>query len=220
MSEKPSSLGGVLIVLVPLIAIAAYLAMSYNGILSSEEEVFTAWAQVESNYQRRADLIPSLIKTVKAYADHERSVIIDATDARVKGLQALTESAQALSHSTEEANKTTLGSKDKLSDEAHMTEINSHQKDVKDHLTAFVMMAEAYPNLKAGDNFMALQDQIEGTENRINVSRLAFNEKAGEFNAAIRRIPGNLMAGLGGFKRKAYFQADAGASKAVIPDFK
>lgn len=219
MSAQKSSLGIVLLLLVPVIAIAAYITVSYNSILTTEEQVFTAWSQVESTYQRRADLIPNLVKTVQTYADHEKSLITDVTDARAEALQSLAGTAQGLSETAEKAGQVTAGSKEKLSDDAHMGQIASVQKDVQEKVTALMVMAEAYPTLRASDNFMALQDQIEGTENRINVARMAFNEKAGEFNASIRRIPGNLVASWGGFKRKAYFQADAGSNKALSVQF-
>lgn len=219
MSTQKSSLGIILILLVPVITIAAYLIHSYNGILTAEEEVLTAWSQVESNYQRRADLVPNLVKTVQAYAGHEKSLITDVTDARAKALQSLTGAAQELTDATATAGSLTSGSKEKLSDETHMAAVAGAQKDVNSRITALMAMTEAYPNLKASDNFLALQDQLEGTENRINIARMTFNERAGEFNASIRRIPGTLVASWGGFKRKAYFQSDAEASKAPALQF-
>lgn len=220
MTIKKSSLGGILLVLVPLIAVTGFLAVTYNSILTSEEEVFTAWSQVESNYQRRADLVPSLVKTVQAYADHEKSLITDVANVRAQALKSLVSSAEELSASAAQATQATIGSKDKLSDEKHLSDISASQREVTEKFTSFIAMTEAYPNLKSADSFMMLQDQIEGTENRINIARMTFNEKAGEFNSSIRRIPGNLVAAWGGFKRKAYFQADKGTNQVSSPQFR
>lgn len=214
-----SGLSVTLFVLVPVILIVGFLSVSYNGIVSKEEEVFGAWSQVESNYQRRADLVPNLVKTVQAYADHERQTLKEVTVERTAWLNPLVESAEGLAAATADADKATVGSKDKLSDEEHMKAVSLSQKAVTDKLTRFMGVVEGYPSLRASDNFLALQDQLEGAENRINTARMAFNDKAREFNASIRRIPGSLMAGLGGFKRKAYFEADQGAEKAPEANF-
>lgn len=220
MSDRPSSgLAVSLLILLPVVAIVAYLAFSYNGIVDDEEEVFTAWSQVESAYQRRADLVPNLVKTVQAFADQEMMAIVAVTDARAEALKALAQSAADAAAASDAATKTTADSKDRLADEQHMGEVARAQKAAADKLTAVIVMTEAYPDLRSSDNFLALQDQLEGTENRINMARIAFNEKAGDFNARIRRIPGSLLAGLGGFKRKAYFKADEGAEKAVPVEF-
>lgn len=216
MHTRTSSLGLILILLLPLMGIAAYLAASYNSILGKEEEVFTAWSQVESTYQRRADLIPGLVKTVQGYAEHEKTVIQNATDARAQAAERLAAAAGALAQA--EAPRAGAGA-DTLGDEGKMAGIARQQKEVGDRIRALMVMSEAYPQLRASDNFLALQDQLEGAENRINVARMAFNEKAGDFNAAIRAIPGNVMAALGGFKRKAYFKADEGAAAAPSVSF-
>lgn len=219
MSKMSSHLASGLFIILPAIAIIGTLSWSYNGIVSKEEEVFSAWSQVESNYQRRADLVPNLVKTVQAYAEHELSAVLIVADARTEGLKALAQAAGQATTAADVAAKTLANSQDKLSDDAHMKDIAAAQKQVGNSITAMMVMAEAYPALRASDNFLALQDQLEGAENRINTARMSFNDKAQVYNAAIRRIPGSLLAGLGGFQRKAYFEADAGAEKAADVNF-
>lgn len=220
MSDKSSSgLAVTLLILLPVVAVVGYLSYSYNGIIDDEEEVFTAWSQVESAYQRRADLVPNLVKTVQAFADQEMMAVVAVTDARAEALKGLTQTAADAAAASDAAAKAAAGGKDLLDDEQRMGDVARAQKAAADKLTAVIVMAEAYPDLRSSDNFLALQDQLEGTENRINMARTAFNAKAGDFNARIRRIPGSLLAGLGGFKRKAYFKADEGADRAVAVEF-
>jgi LemA protein len=143
----------------------------------------------------------------------------DVTEARAAALKSLAQAAEILAAANDEAGKKMIGSKDQLSDEQHMKEVSASQKVVTDKFSQFMLSVEHYPNLRAADNFLVLQDQLEGAENRINIARMAFNDSAKEFNASIRRIPGSLMAGFGNFKRKAYFEADAGAEKAPQVNF-
>ena len=218
-SRFSTGMASILIVLVFTLTVIGYLSYVYNSLTDSEEEVFTAWSQVESNYQRRADLIPNLVKTVRSFAEHEKTVIQNATDARSKNLSDMIQSAADLESTAQSAQKIAADGGKRLTDQTRLQEIDASQKQVKDKMAAFMAIAEAYPNLRAADNFLALQDQLEGTENRINVSRLTFNEKAGQFNASIRRIPGSFMASLGNFQRKAYFKAQEGAARPVAVEF-
>ncbi len=198
------------ILLLGLPAIIWFVA-SYNGLVNREERVLASWAQVESNYQRRTDLIPNLVKSVKAYAEHEGSTFANIAKLR--------EQADLLQSTSEKTRELSQGSLGKLEDEVYMKSLSSAQQKVGEHLKTIMMTVEAYPNLRSSDQFLELQGQIEGTENRINVARMAFNESVGDFNAAIRRMPGSLLAGLGNFHRKAYFKSDEGADKAVKIEF-
>lgn len=219
MSKSSSGLAAGLFIVVPVAAVLGVLAWSYNGLVSKEEAVFSAWAQVESNYQRRADLVPNLVKTVQAYADHELSAIMVVADGRAEALKALAQSASDVAVAARSAGDMAAGGREKLSDEAYVRSVADAQKQAGAKISALMAMAEAYPDLRASDNFMVLQDQLEGAENRINTARMAFNENAQSYNAAIRRLPGSLLATLGGFQRKAYFEADAGAERAPAVGF-
>ncbi len=201
---------GLSILLLALPAIIWFSA-SYNGLVSKEENVLAAWAQVESNYQRRLDLIPNLVKTVKAYAEHEGS-----TFANIAKLREHVDSVQAESNKAAQLSQGSVG---KLDDENYLKSLANAQQKVGENLKSLMVEVEAYPNLRASDQFLELQGQIEGTENRINVARMAFNESVNDFNGAIRRMPGSLVSGLGNFHRKAYFKSDEGADKAVKVEF-
>lgn len=198
------------ILLLALPAIIWFIA-SYNGLVNKEENVLSAWAQVESNYQRRSDLIPALVKTVNAYVEHEGSTMRDITKLR--------QQAAALQGEGTKANELSKGAVGKLNDENYMKSLSAAQQKVGDNLKSLMVQVEAYPNLRASDQFLELQGQVEGTENRINVARMAFNENVNIFNRTIRRVPGSLLAGLGNFHRKAYFQSDEGTNKAAKMDF-
>jgi LemA protein len=173
---------------------------SYNGLVSSEEEVIAAWAQVQNVYQRRADLIPQLVETVKGAASFERGTLTDVIEARSK------------------ATRITVDEKI-LNDPEKFAQFQAAQGEVSSALARLLVSVEAYPELKANENFLALQSQLEGTENRIAVERRRFNETAQGFNARIRRLPTALVARLGGFERKAYFEADPTAQKAPQVNF-
>lgn len=201
---------GLSILLLALPAIIWFTA-SYNGLVSKEENVLAAWAQVESNYQRRLDLIPNLVKTVKAYAEHEGSTLANIAKLR--------EHVDAVQAESSKAAQLSQGSVGKLDDEAYLKSLANAQQKVGENLKNLMVEVEAYPNLRASDQFLELQGQIEGTENRINVARMAFNESVNDFNGAIRRMPGSLVSGLGNFHRKAYFKSDEGADKAVKVEF-
>ena len=217
MPENRSSsglLGLALFVFAPLIAVTIFCVISYNGIIDREEAVVAAWSQVESNYQRRADLIPNLVKTVQAYADNEMLIQTEVAEARTRVAEKLT----GLKQATESADKAKADGKAITEDEAKMKEFSDAEQQVGQAVVNVLGLGEAYPNLRANENFLQLQSQLEGSENRINVARMNFNAAAEDFNASIRRLPGSLLAGAGNFRRKAYFAADKGAAKA--PDVK
>lgn len=164
----------------------------YNGLVKQEETVTAAWSQVENNYQRRADLIPNLVATVKGYAEHESSTLEAVVQAR--------------------ANATGVNGGNLSSDD--IAAYQKAQGEVSSALSRLLVVVEQYPDLKANENFLDLQAQLEGTENRIAEARRAFNETAREYNTAVRRFPANLLAGIFGFSTKGYFEADE-ASKAA-----
>ena len=165
-----------------------------------EEKVNGAWAQVENQYQRRADLIPNLVNTVKGYADFEKSVLTDVTDARsrVGSVQIKPED---------------------LNDPEKFAKFQQAQDQLSSSLSRLLVVAENYPNLKANENFLQLQSQLEGTENRISVERKKFNDAVQEFNSTIKGFPTLIFAKLFGFKEKAYFKSVAGSEKAPDVNF-
>lgn len=167
---------------------------SYNGLVGMDETVQTRWADVETQYQRRADLIPNLVSTVKGYATHEQKTLTDVMQAR----------SQATQVKVDPSNITP----------EQMAKYQKAQGDVSQALGRLLMVAENYPQLKANENFLELQSQLEGTENRINVARRDFNGAAKEYNTAIRRFPRSIIAGVCGFDKHAYFEAEVGAEKA------
>ena len=178
---------------------AIFLYATYNGLVNKEEGVNTAWAHVETQYQRRADLIPNLVNTVKGYAAHERQTLDEVTEARAK--------ATSINLSVDE-----------LTPE-NMAAFQQAQADVRSALGRLVAVAEQYPDLKANRNFLELQAQLEGTENRIAVARTDFNEAAQRYNVAVRRFPAVLVAKLFGFRQKPYFEAAEGAAAAPQVQF-
>ena len=183
------------IIILGLAALVVIWGISaYNSLVPLEENVDSQWANVESAYQRRADLIPNLVETVKGYAAHERETLEGVIEARSK----------ASSVSIDPSNLT----------EENLAQFQAAQDQLSSALSKLMVVVERYPDLKANENFLQLQSQLEGTENRINVERNKYNEIAKEFNAAIRRFPKNIIASLLGFSKKAYFHSEAGAEKA------
>jgi len=173
---------------------------SYNGMVTKEEMVKKAWGQVENVYQRRMDLIPNLVNTVKGAANFEQSTLEKVIQAR----------ANATSVKIDASN---------LSPEM-MQKFQAAQGELSSALSRLMAVAEAYPDLKATQNFSELQAQLEGTENRIATERGKFNEVVQDYNSSIRRFPANIFAGLFRFSQKGYFEADKGAEKAPTVDFK
>ena len=184
-----------LIIVTAVVAIAIlWLVNSYNRMVAAQEAVTTEWANVESQYQRRADLIPNLVNTVKGYAAHESETLQGVIEARSKATQ-VSVNAEDLT-------------------EANIQKFQAAQGELQQALGRLLMLTENYPDLKANENFRDLQAQLEGTENRITVERQKFNETAKAYNTNIRKFPNNIFAGMFGFEKKAYFEAQQGAEKA------
>lgn len=189
---------GILVILVVIPGFA--VQRTYNDIVAKDQVVSQQWSQVENVYQRRADLIPNLVATVKGYAAHESEVLETVTAAR----------AQAGSVKI---------SQDILKNPAEFQKFQQAQDGLTSALSRLLVVAEKYPDLKANQNFLELQAQLEGTENRISVERKRFSEMVGEYNTRIKQFPANLVAGFFGFGEKAYFQAAAGSEKAPVVNF-
>lgn len=187
-----------LIVVLGIIAVVAMsLTGQYNKVVGLQEGVDGQWANVENVYQRRADLIPNLVETVKGYAEHERETLEAVVNARAKATQVTAEL-------TPEA----------MNDPQAMQRFQAAQGELGSALGRLMVVMEQYPDLKANQGFLDLQAQLEGTENRITVERRRFNEMAQGYNTTIRRFPMALLAGMFGFEKKAYFDAVAGAENA------
>lgn len=191
------------IILISVIAVLAFVFMwgmsGYNGLVTQEENVNSQWANVESQYQRRSDLIPNLVATVKGYATHESSTLEGVVAARAKATQVTIDPAN-------------------LTPEK-LQQYQAAQGQVSSALGKLLMITENYPDLKANQNFLELQAQLEGTENRISVERSRFNEIAKEFNTAIRKFPKSIIASIGNFVKKPYFEAEKGSEKAPSVQF-
>lgn len=179
-----------------LLAIFSLLALSgcgYNAMQQQEEEVFGAWANLEASLQRRADLIPNLVETVKASASHEKSTLQAVVEARAKATQ-------------------TKISPDMLTNKAALAQFQAAQGELSSALSRLMVVVERYPDLKASQNFLGLQHQLEGTENRINVARQRYNDAVKAFNFSIRSFPNSLTNSVVlHLERKEFFQADPGA---------
>ena len=171
----------------------------YNAIITAEENVNTAWSQVENQYQRRADLIPNLVETVKGYAAHESATLEDVIAARAKATQVVVDPTNATAE--------------------QIAAFQAAQGELSQALGRLMAISENYPDLKASQNFAALQSQLEGTENRITVARNNFNEMARHFNTMIRRFPTNLIANAMNAEKRPYFEANDGADKAPQVQF-
>lgn len=182
-----------------LLLFAGFCITKYNGLVDAEAEVEKKWANVESVYQRRADLIPNLVATVKGYAEHEESTLQAVTDARTRATSITIDPATATPEQME----------------AWM----AAQDEVSGALGRLLAVAESYPDLKANQNFLQLQAQLEGTENRISVERQKYNEAVKEYNVMVRRFPNNIIASMFGFDQKSMFEAQAGAEVAPVVVF-
>ncbi len=166
----------------------------YNSMVKLDEKVSEQWAQVENVYQRRSDLIPNLVNTVKGYANFEKDVLTSVTEARSKATSVNVDAS-------------------KLSPES-IQQFQAAQGQLTSALSKLLVVVEKYPDLKANQNFLELQAQLEGTENRISVERNKFNTVTQEYNTKIRTFPNNITAGMFGFSKKGYFEAEKGAEKA------
>lgn len=187
-------------IILGIVAVVVIWAVSgYNSLVSNEENVGKAWANVESAYQRRSDLIPNLVNTVKGYAQHEQKTLQDVVEARSKATSIRVDA----STSTPE----------------QMQQWIEAQQEVGSALGRLIAISESYPQLRANENFLALQTQLEGTENRIKTERDRYNEAVKEFNVKIRRFPTNILASMFGFERREMFEAEAGAEIAPEVQF-
>lgn len=188
------------VIIIAVVAVIAIICVSaYNSLVSSEESVDTAWSQVENVYQRRADLIPNLVNTVKGYATHEKETLEGVVSARAKATQMTIDPTN-------------------LTPEA-IEKFQAAQGELGSALGKLLAITENYPDLKANENFKELQAQLEGTENRIAVERKKFNETAQVYNTSIRKFPRSIVASMFGFERKPYFKAQEGAEQAPTVQF-
>ena len=189
-----------IIIIVAVVAVIAIWAISgYNSLVGMDENVSNQWANVETQYQRRADLIPNLVNTVKGYAAHEKETLEGVIAARSQATQIKVDPTD-------------------LTPEK-LAEYQKAQGQLATALGKLLAITENYPDLKANQNFLELQAQLEGTENRINVARKNFNDSAKAYNTTIRRFPKNILAGMFGFDKRAYFEATEGAEQAPQVQF-
>ena len=197
-TTAPKSRRGLIIT---IIVVAAVLLLvfwgvgQYNSLVVLDEQVNTSWSQVENQYQRRADLIPNLVETVKGYASHERETLEGVINARAKASQPIVQAGDGMT-------------------QEQLNQFQQAQGDLTSALNRLMVVVERYPELKADENFRQLQAQLEGTENRITTARMDFNNEAQQYNTKVRRFPTNIFAGLFGFHQRPYFQAEAGAEQA------
>lgn len=187
------------IVLGVVAVVVVWAVVSYNGLVTKQEKVSEAWANVETVYQRRADLIPNLVATVKGYATHEEQTLMAVTEARAKS--------------------TSLNIDPTTATPEQMAEWTKTQNEVGSAIGRLIAISESYPDLKANQNFMDLQKQLEGTENRISTERREYNQQVRDFNASIRRFPTNLIASMFGFEKMEMFEAQEGAEVAPVVSF-
>ena len=180
--------------LIGLLAMTSLSSCNYNSLVEKQQNVDQAWAQVENQYQRRSDLIPNLVETVKGYSTHESETLTKVTEARAK------------------ATSITLDA-DNLTEE-NLARFQQAQGELSQALKSLLAVTEAYPDLKANENFMQLQAQLEGTENRISTERMRYTEAVKDYNTAIKKFPTVIYAGWFGFDAKPQFKAEAGAEKA------
>lgn len=196
---KKGTIITIVVIGVVVLMIARFGISANNNMVEKQEGVRTAWSQVQNQYQRRADLIPNLVNTVKGYATHEEQTLTNVIEARAKATQVTV-------------------NPDQLTDEA-LQNYMATQNNLSQALGRLMVVAEQYPELKANENFQMLQTQLEGTENRISTERQRFNETAKEYNVYIRKFPRNIFAGILGFKPQAYFESIAGAEVAPVVAF-
>ena len=189
----------ILLIVALVIVVAAWCVSLYNGLVKKDEAAQAAWSQVENVYQRRMDLIPNLVNTVKGSSDFERSTLEEVVAARASATQVKVDPSN-------------------LSEE-NIAHYQKAQENLSGSLSRLLVTVERYPELKSNQNFRDLQAQLEGTENRITVERMKFNEAVRSYNTAIRRFPRNIVAGMFGFEKKGYFEAAQGAENAPEVSF-
>ena len=189
----------IIVIAVVLVGGFVWIKNTYNGLVKADEGVGAAWAQVENVYQRRADLIPNLVATVKGYAAHESETLESVIAARSKATQVTVDPSD-------------------LSEE-DIEKFNEAQGELSSALGRLLMITENYPDLKANENFRDLQAQLEGTENRIATERMTYNETARSYNTKVRSFPANIVASMFDFEKKGYFEAQEGAQTAPKVEF-
>ena len=188
-----------IVVAVVILGSFAWVKNVYNKLVSADEIAQSMWSQVENVYQRRADLIPNLVATVKGYAAHESETLESVVAARAKATQVTVDPSNLTAES--------------------VAKFNEAQGELSTALGRLLLIQENYPDLKANENFRDLQAQLEGTENRIATERMKFNQAVKDFNTSIRRFPDNIIASVFGFEKKGYFEAQAGAETAPKVEF-
>jgi LemA protein len=199
-------LGCVGALILALIIFGGYFVSVRNNLVGLDEQVNQQWAQVESQYQRRYDLIPNLVRTVQGAANFEKSTLEAVVNARSRvGQVALPQGAPGASNLPNDQNA--------------MEQFAAAQQGLSNALSRLLVVVERYPDLKSNQNFLELQSQLEGTENRIAVERQRYNQDAQQYNTAIRRFPASVVAGMSGFKAKAYFRGTPGSAQAPTVDF-
>lgn len=198
---KTLSKGAIALLVIALVAfgLISWYFSTKNALVSVDEGVSTAWSNVENQYQRRADLIPNLVETVKGYAKHEENTFKEVVEARAKATQITVDPSNMTSEK--------------------MKEFQAAQGELGSALGRLIAVSENYPELKANENFKDLQAQLEGTENRINESRRKFNEAVQDYNLKVRQFPSSIVASIAGFTTKAKFEAEAGSEKAPKVSF-
>jgi LemA protein len=197
---KIIGLGCLAIIIIAVLIIGSSVWGTYNSMVAAQQSVDTQWGDVETDYQRRADLIPNLVAAVKGYAAHESEVLeaVTASRSQVGSIQV---------------------SKDILNNQAEFQKFQQAQAGLSSALSRLMVVMERYPDLKANESFLGLQSQLEGTENRIGVSRKRFNEAAQIYNTKVKQFPGVMVARLFGFQEKAYFKSAPGSEKAPVVNF-
>ena len=224
MYENPGPIGeprrnGAVWVLIPLCVVLVVPAAAglwlHNGLVAKREAVDAAWAQVESNYRRRADLIPALVQAVQRHMRHESETLQRVVSERNQGLGQFASAMQQLVEAQRESGRALQAAAGAApTGQGDLQAIGETQAHVGRGIRQVLALAESYPSLRASDQFLELQAQLEGTENRINVARMGFNEAVRDYNAALEQIPTRYIARTGGYERRAYFQTDEAAHHA------
>ena len=198
---KTLSKGAIALLVIALVAfgVISWYFSTKNSLVSVDESVSTAWSNVENQYQRRADLIPNLVETVKGYAKHEENTFKEVVEARAKATQITVDPTNMTPEK--------------------MKEFQAAQGELGSALGRLIAVSENYPELKANENFKDLQVQLEGTENRINEARRQFNQAVQDYNLKVRQFPSSIVANMAGFTTKTKFEAEAGSEKAPKVSF-
>jgi LemA protein len=202
MNKYAIGCGGIVVILIVIaFVVGLFFWGNYNRLVSLDQEVNKKWGDVQTVYQRRADLIPNLVNTVQGAANFEKSTLVEVTNARASVGRVQIDPSKA------------------PTDAAQLQQFQQAQGDLSNALSRLLVVSERYPELKSNQNFLGLQAQLEGTENRISVERSNYNEVVQRFNTAVRRFPTNLMAGMFGFSSRPFFNAQSGADRAPTVNF-